>query len=126
MTKNQDAPKKNLSLIDENKNPKHLEKIKCNNCGNISKPYHWPFRTGFGILYLFAGSLIIGLIYFAATKPYVCRKCGQRDKLVKILNDHSEIKLNGLSTKQFKIINYIVLPFAIISLLLTLFGLIIE
>lgn len=113
-------------LIDESKNPKHLEKIKCTNCGNIGIPYHWPFRTFFGILYFFSGGFIVCLLYFVITNRFICAKCRERDKLIKILNDHSEKNIRSLTTRQFQIINYIILPFAVGFILLYIIGIMME
>lgn len=89
-------------LIDPNKKPAQLMKIKCDNCGHIGEPKKWPFRTWIGVAYLFTLLNIIGvLIYFTSTNPYICEKCDERNKLTKILNDRKTIPIKSSSKNNF-------------------------
>lgn len=92
----------NPNLFDPQKPPAQLIKIECKKCGNIDKPLKWNVRWIFGIAYLFTILNVFGLlIYFVFTNPYICGKCGERNKLVKILNNNKGIPINCLSKNVF-------------------------
>lgn len=92
--------------------------IECKACGIIKEPEKWSVRTAFGILLLFTVFNILGvLLYFVTTNPYICPKCRERNKLVKILNNKQKIPINSMSTTAFSIIWGTVVALGIIYLL---------
>jgi Tfp pilus assembly protein PilF len=103
-----DEKKKTQDLLDVHEDPKKLVKMRCTGCGQEGEPTKWLFRTIAGVL-LFLGGIFPGIIYFTSTNPYVCSKCGERDKLVKILNDRSESKVESGGKGKFMLITIVVL-----------------
>lgn len=89
-------------LFNPNKPPAQVIKIKCTKCGYVGEPNKWNAKWIFGIAYLFTSLNLIGLlIYFVFTNPYICKQCGERNKLVKILNDGGEKNIRSLSKSVF-------------------------
>lgn len=92
-------------LIDSSSKPGQIIHIRCDNCNYTGKPYKWSFRTWVGVLYLFTLLNIIGiLIYFVSTNAYICQNCGERDKLVQILNDRRHVPIKSLKKNTFQAI----------------------
>ncbi|MBU1036507.1 hypothetical protein KKF32_00545 [Patescibacteria group bacterium] len=109
---------KNNKLIDPTKAPGQLIKIECKNCSYIDLPKKWNIRTVFGVIYLLTILNIFSVIaYFAFTNPYICSKCGERGKLVKLLNNGDKREIGGLSKKQFIILNSILFIIGFILLI---------
>jgi len=109
----------NQNLFDPQKPPRQLIKIECKKCGNTEKPNKWNVRWIFGIAYLFTIVNVFGLlIYFAFTNPYICGKCGERNKLLKILNNGKKIPINCLSKNVFLGISIFFLVVAFLILIL--------
>jgi hypothetical protein len=93
-------------LIIPGANEGQLIYIKCKHCEHIGQPHKWSFRTGAGVFYLFTLFNIFGLLlYFCTTNPFICEKCGERNGLIKILNNGKEITIKSLSTSKFEIIS---------------------
>lgn len=82
----------------ENDNPKKLKYIKCFNCNHTSTPHRWYFGKIYWILAiatLFAKVPLL-LLSLLLWNPYICEKCKKRHKLIKILNDGTEVKIKSL------------------------------
>lgn len=115
MSKEKNLKKEKQNLYDPTYAPAQIIKVECKKCGHVDKPYKWEARWTFGILYLFTILNLIGLIiYFVGTEPYICPKCGERNQLVKILNNNKRVPQKCLSTKAFIGIS---IPFLVITVL---------
>ena len=81
-----------------NDNPKKLNNIKCYNCGDVSKPNRWYFGKIYWVLAIitFFVKMPLLLMSLLLWNPYICKKCGKRDKLIKIFNDGNEVKIKSL------------------------------
>lgn len=92
-------------LMDPNSKPGQIIQIRCDNCNYVGAPTKWSFRTIIGILYLFTLLNVVGiLIYFISTNAYVCKNCGERNKLVELLNDRRQVPIKSLSKNTFQAI----------------------
>lgn len=101
--KEQEEKRLEIEKQNENNRPGgYLSKIECSACGYISKPVKWSARWIFAILYLATIVNLFGLlIYFVFTNPYICEKCGERNKLIKILKDGRRGPIKCLSKNLF-------------------------
>lgn len=94
--------KNETNLYDPKKKAGQLVKIECEKCGNIGEPHKWRDVTLIGILYLVFGLNIFVLLFILLlANPYICSKCGERNKLVKILNSGKRTAIKCLSKKAF-------------------------
>jgi|GEM_PF-3954375 len=100
--------------IDETQDKTKVMFVECKKCNHIDKPYRWSTRTVFGVLLLVTILNVIGvLLFFMFSNPYICEKCGQRNKLVKILNNKKRIVIDCMSTRSFLIVWGIVIALGI-------------
>ena len=83
-------------------NPKKIARIYCANCDTIQDPKKWTPHIIIGFALLGSVLNIIGVIlYFIFSNPYICKNCGQRNKLTKILNDGTKKEIRALSKNVF-------------------------
>lgn len=121
MSKEKTETDENQHLYDPTNPPSQIIKVECKKCNHIDKPYKWKVRFFIGILYFF---LILGpislLIYFGFTEPYICPKCGERNQLVKILNNDKRVPQESLSKITFLGISILLVPFLVVFVLFVL------
>lgn len=107
----------NKNLINPKKSAGQLMQIECSKCGNIDKPQKWQERWIFGVLFLFTILNVFGiLLYFMFTNPYICKKCGERNKLIKILNDNRRIPISCMSKNNFLGVSIVLLVISFLIL----------
>jgi len=93
-------------LYDPTKKAGQLAKIECKNCGHIGEPIRWSAITIIAIAYLVFGlNVFVLILILLVANPYICIKCRERNKLVKILNDGRTMPIKSLSKKAFLIIS---------------------
>lgn len=113
------SEKENSELIYLDKKPTFLAKIRCDECGHIDDPNKWGYRWFLMISYLFFTVFwfIFEIIFIFFVNPYICSNCGERNRLVKILNNQKQYKIKCYSKKTFIIISVLPLISLVIIIL---------
>lgn len=90
------------NLQDPNKKPSQLIKIECAKCGFAGELYKWIAVTIIAILYLIFGfNIFVLILILLLANPYICKQCGERNGLTKILNNGKKTAIKCLSRKTF-------------------------
>lgn len=102
--------------------PTKVVKVECKECGHKGEPKAWWTRRIYGIIISMI-ALMPGIVYFVFTNPYICRKCGSRRNLAKILHNGQKVDVKSMGRWLFSIISVLVILSPLIGIFAIMFTL---